>query len=180
MNNYIFTSKRLGLRNWESSDIDLLFAINNNDHVMKFFPSKPNRDETKKFIERMQNMYKKEQFCYFAVDLLKTKEFIGFIGLCKQTYKADFNPSIDIGWRLHPNFWYKGYATEGAKACLEYAFHQLNINKIIAVAPKINIPSITVMKKIGLQKVKEFNHPLLKNNSRLQTCVLYEKRSLLV
>lgn len=79
MNNYIFTSNRLGFRNWKSSDIDLLFVINNDDRVMEFFPSKPNLHETRRFVDRMQNMYKKEQFCYFAVDIIETKEFIGFI-----------------------------------------------------------------------------------------------------
>ena len=175
MNSYIFTSERLGFRNWNSSDIDKLFEINSNDDVMRYFPFKPSLKDTEVFIHRMQKMYEEERFCYFAVDLLlETKEFIGFIGLSKQTYKADFNPSIDIGWRLHPKFWGKGFATEGAKACLYYAFYKLKIKEILSVAPKLNVPSIKVMEKLGMNRVKEFKHSLLKEFYELETCVLYK------
>jgi len=177
MNNYIFTSERLSFRNWKKSDIEALFNINSNDKVMRYFPSKPTMEATEAFIQRMQQMYAEEKFCYFAVETLDTNQFIGFIGLAKQTYEADFNPSIDIGWRLHPNFWGKGFATEGAKACLQYAFNELTIKKIVSVAPKINTPSISVMKKIGMQKVNDFKHPLLKDFPKLEDCVLYKKAS---
>ena len=175
MNSYIFISERLGFRGWKETDIDALFSINSNDKVMQYFPSKPNLKETKAFIIRMQKMYAINKYCYFAVEILATKEFIGFIGLCEQTYEIHFNPSIDIGWRMHPSFWGKGYATEGAKACLKYGFNQLNLDKIVAIAPEINTPSIKVMENIGMQKVEEFKHPLLKDNPELQTCVLYQK-----
>lgn len=177
MDNYIFTSERLGFRNWKASDTEKLYIINSDDEVMKYFPKKNSIAETEKFIERMQAMLFNEEYCYFAVETLKTATFIGFIGLSKQTYKADFNPSIDIGWRIHPDFWYKGFATEGAKACLHYAFHQLNIKRIISVAPIINVPSIAVMQKIGMRKVKEFKHPLLKAYQNLENCVLFEIES---
>ncbi len=64
-------------------------------------------------------------------------------------------------------------ATEGAKRCITYGFSELGIKKIVAVAPKINEPSIHVMKKIGMRKVKEFQHPSIATHSKLQPCVLY-------
>ena len=173
MDTYIFTSKRLGFRNWKTTDIDILFEINSNEKVMEFFPSIQTKEKTEVFIAKMQNQYAKKGFCYFAVELLETNLFIGFIGLSEQTYESDFTPAIDIGWRLHPKFWNKGYATEGAKRCLEYGFHQLKLEKIIATAPKINLPSIAVMEKIGMQKVKEFRHPLLLDFPDLVDCLLY-------
>lgn len=175
MDAYIFTSKRLGFRNWTPLDIDLLYEININEEVMQFFRSTQTKKQTKNFIVRMQNQYHNKKYCYFAVDTLASKEFIGFIGLSLQTFKSDFTPAIDIGWRLHPKFWNKGYATEGAKKCLEYGFHQLNLKKIIAVAPKINLPSVLVMQKIGMTKIKEFQHPLLLAHPNLKECVLYDK-----
>lgn len=174
MDNYIFTSKRLGFRNWKTTDIDALYAINADDAVMQYFPSKLSKEKTKDFIQRMQNQFNKNNFCYFAVALLETQEFIGFIGLSEQTYEADFNPSIDIGWRLSTKFWNKGYATEGAKACLNYGFNQLKLIKIVSVAPKINLPSIAIMQKIGMQKIAEFEHPYLVEYPKLKNCVLFE------
>jgi len=174
-NNYLFTSERLGFRCWKSSDIDFLHEMNSSKKVMQYFPNTLSKQESEKFIVRMQQQYQQHELCYFATELIETKTLIGFIGLCYQTYEADFNPSVDIGWRIHSKYWKKGYATEGAKACLDYGFHQLNLSKIIAIAPKINIPSIHVMQKIGMQKGKAFMHPLLDANASLQPCILYEK-----
>jgi hypothetical protein len=50
----------------------------------------------------------------------------------------------------------------------------LRIKEIFSVAPKINIKSEHVMRKIGLKKQYEFKHPLLTNNERLETCVLFK------
>lgn len=177
MSGYLFTSKRLGFRNWKISDIDGLFEINSNKEVMHFFPSTQTKEQTEAFITKMQNQYAKKEFCYFAVEILETKEFIGFIGLSLQNFESDFTPAIDIGWRLHPNFWNKGLATEGAQRCLEFGFNQLKLKKIIAIAPAINIPSISIMQKIGMNKSQHFKHSLLKEFPQLETCVLYVKKN---
>ena len=177
MSDYLFTSKRLGFRNWKISDIDGLFEINSNKEVMQFFPSTQTKEQTEAFITKMQNQYAKKEFCYFAVEILETKEFIGFIGLSSQNFESDFTPAIDIGWRLHPNFWNKGLATEGAQRCLEFGFNQLKLKKIIAVAPAINIPSISIMQKLGMNKSQHFKHSLLKEFPQLETCVLYVKKN---
>ena len=178
MKNYLFTSERLGFRNWKTSDVNSLFELNSNNEVMRYFPAIQTKTQSESFIQRMQEQFQKNGFCYFAVEVIETQEFIGFIGISEQTYEIDFNPSIDIGWRLHPKFWRKGYATEGAKKCLEFAFKELNIKEIVSVAPTINIPSITVMKKIGMEKIKDFKHPLLKAHSELEMCSLYSLKKI--
>lgn len=175
MNDVLFTSDRLQFRSWKKEDLQNLITLNSNPLVMKYFPTLLHEEDCKKFLHSMQKQLEQNKFCYFAVEVIQTKEFIGFIGLSKQTYPIDFNPSVDIGWRLHPKFWSKGYATEGAKACLQYGFNQINLKKILAVAPITNTNSIAVMQKIGMQKVKEFEHPLLLEYPTLKNCVVYEK-----
>ena len=147
---------------------------NSDENVMEFFPSIPTKEQTTEFIKRMKKQFEDNGFCYFAVDKLEGNEFIGFIGLSKQTYDAAFTPCIDIGWRIKSNEWNKGFATEGAKKCLDYAFNDLKIEKIYSIAPKANIKSEYIMAKIGLKKQYEFEHPLLINNDQLKTCVLYK------
>jgi RimJ/RimL family protein N-acetyltransferase len=171
---YIFKSERLGFRDWLESDIDKLASINIDTQVMKFFPGTQSMGITRQFVKRMQDLLRERGFCYFAVEELNTKEFIGFIGLSIQRFEADFTPCVDIGWRLDARQWYKGFATEGAKRCITYAFKDLKLKSINAIAPKINVPSINVMQKIGMKEVKIFNHPLLESNERLRECVLYE------
>lgn len=173
---YLFKSERLGFRNWCAADMDKMAEINADEKVMEFFPGVVTNEQTVSFIERMQNQYEEKGFCYFAVDKLEGEIFIGFIGLSEQTYKAAFTPYIDIGWRITSREWNKGYATEGAKRCLEFAFNDLTIETINAIAPMVNIKSEHIMKKIGMTKRYEFDHPLLAHDKRLKRCVLYEKR----
>ena len=141
---------------------------------MEFFPTLPSEKQTIEFIIKMQNQFTAKGFCYFAVDKLDDQEMIGFIGLSEQNFKADFTPCIDVGWRLKAIEWNKGYATEGAKRCLQYAFKELNLNKVNALAPKVNIKSQRVINKIGMTKVMNFKHPLLSEHNNLEECILYE------
>ncbi len=175
MKNYIFTSKRLGFRNWTFNDAETLFEINNDDDVMEFFPFKPSKQDTLDFIQRMQDMQKEKGFCYFAVDIIENNEFIGFIGLCEQTYLNELGNFVDIGWRLKKSIWNQGYATEGAKACIDFGFNQIGLEKIYSVAPEINVKSELIMKKIGMQRIKTFEHSKLVDYKDLLSCVLYEK-----
>jgi RimJ/RimL family protein N-acetyltransferase len=171
---YIFTSDRLGFRNWSLSDIEKMHEINSDPKVMEFFPSIPTKEQTTEFIKRMTKQFKDKGFCYFAVDKLENNEFIGFIGLSEQTYETDFTPCIDIGWRIKSSEWNKGFATEGAKKCLDYAFETLKLKEVYSVAPKINLKSEHIMIKIGMKKQYEFEHPLLKDHNELETCILYK------
>jgi RimJ/RimL family protein N-acetyltransferase len=171
---YIFTSDRIGFRNWTSTDIDKMHEINSDLEVMEYFPTIPTIEQTRAFIERMIIQFENKGFCYFAVDKLEDGDFIGFIGLSEQTYEADFTPCVDIGWRIKRSEWNKGFASEGAKKCLDYAKDELKLENVYSIAPKINTKSEHIMIKIGLKKQYEFEHNLLKNNNILKTCVLYK------
>jgi RimJ/RimL family protein N-acetyltransferase len=160
-NKYIFKSERLGFRNWINSDLKELAEINSDPEVMEHFPSTLNEKETEDLLQRLIKHYDEKGYTYYATEILKTGELIGFIGLAYQTYKTEFSPATDIGWRLKKSAWGKGYATEGAKRCLEYAFNELKINKIFSICTINNNKSENVMKKIGMIKKGEFNHPEL-------------------
>ena len=178
MASYVFTSKRLGFRLWTDEDLAFLNELNSDKEVMRYFPGVTNEKSNSVFLNKMKIQYAEKGYCYFVVEELQEQNVIGFIGLSYQDYISDFTPAIDIGWRVMPKYWGKGYATEGALKCLEYAKQELQITEIISVAPKINVPSISVMKKIGLQKIKEFKHPLLIDSPHLEWCVLYEIKQL--
>lgn len=171
---YLFTSQRLGFRNWDTADIDAMVAINADVKVMEHFPSVLTKEQTADFISRMQKQFKEKGFCYFAVDILEGNIFIGFIGLSEPLFEADFTPCVDIGWRLSSAVWQHGFATEGAKRCLQYAFSTLKIAAVYAIAPIVNVKFEQVMRKIGMFKVCNFDHPLLLKIERLKVCVLYK------
>jgi len=170
----LFHSERLGFRPWSENDLPKMSAINADPLVMEFFPSTATIEQTEGLIKKMKKMYAEKGYCYFAVDQLEDQQFIGFIGLSEQTYEAPFTPCVDIGWRLGKQYWGRGYATEGAKRCLELDFQNLGLNNIKAVAPVINRKSIGVMEKIGMKKQMDFIHPNLIHDQRLRHCVCYQ------
>lgn len=173
---YLFTSARLGFRNWSSEDLASLLAINQDPEVMAFFPDLISREETESFINKMQAKCEEKEYCYFAVDELQGGSFIGFIGLSDQDFKASFTPCVDIGWRLARSAWGKGFATEGARRCLLYAFEELGMETVLSLCPTVNTRSWRVMENIGMQRLGTFKHPGLKEYSKLETCYLYEIR----
>lgn len=174
MNKYVFRSERLGFRNWDEADIGLLQEINSDPMVMEYFPSLLTLEETTDLVRRMQQMYIAHRYCYFAVDHLDSGRFIGFIGLCNQNYPSPFTPCVDIGWRIHKEYWGMGLATEGAYKCLDYAFNSVGLTHVRSIAPVANLKSIRVMEKIGMGYLGTFEHPKLEAFPFLVNCVCYE------
>ena len=171
---YLFTSSRLGFRIWVDHDVQQMALLNADKEVMEFFPFLPSQKQTIEFINRMQNQFSENGFCYFPVDHLETNRFIGFIGLSIQNFESNFTPCVDIGWRIDKKYWGKGLATEGALACMKYAKHALQLSHIYSMASKKNSASIRVMEKIGMSYVKDFEHPKLVESPTLKKCVLFE------
>jgi RimJ/RimL family protein N-acetyltransferase len=85
------------------------------------------------------------------------------IGLGWKAFEADFTPCVDIGWQLDKRFWNQGYATEGAKRCLEFA-RESGISEFLSMASIGNHASVQVMKRIGMSYWKDFEHPDLVQN----------------
>lgn len=77
----------------------------------------------------------------------------GFIGWCGLSYTARLDEH-DIGFRFFKSKWNQGYATESAKACIDYGFEKLKLKRIVGRVMKENIPSLKVLEKIGLQFIK--------------------------
>jgi len=173
-NNYLFKSSRLGFRTWTNADIPEFAALTADEEVMEYFPKTLSMQEAIEFVGRAKKHFHDNGFTYYATEVLATKEFIGMIGLALQEYTTDFTPAIDIGWRLKKNAWGKGYATEGAKRCIDYAFNELKIDEIISVCTINNKKSEKVMQKIGMIKKGTFNHPELIDYPALEKHFWYE------
>lgn len=170
--NYIETD-RLILRDWKDDDLIAFRKINSDDQVMEYFPKTLTDEETDNFYHLIKEEIKDSGYGLFAAELKGSGEFIGFIGLHKANFEADFTPCIEIGWRLKKEAWGKGYATEGARAALAYGFDTLGFKEIYSFTATINKRSENVMKKIGMNYMKNFNHPKLAPDHSLCEHVLY-------
>lgn len=174
--NIIIETKRLILRTWKKSDLKPMIQINQDPRVMEFFPSTLTQKKTEELVERLTNHYKKHGFTLYPVELKKTKECIGMVGIATVPFKTAFTPAVEIAWRLAPEHWGNGYATEAAKAVIHHAFTVLNIKKIVAFTTSKNIASQRVMEKIGMQRntAFDFEHPKLDKKSPLLKHIFYE------
>ncbi len=178
MKKYLFKSERLGFRNWIASDKEPYAIMNADKEVMEFFPNIKTKEESFDQIIRFQKHYKDNGFTFFAVDILETKEFIGFIGIINTSFEAYFTPCVEIGWRLQKKYWGFGYATEGAKRCIKYGFNELNFKEIVSITPLKNTKSEKVMQKIGMQKHGTFEHPQIEDGHWLKTELLYKIKAI--
>ncbi len=171
----ILETDRLILRTWVDEDLESMFAINQDPKVMEYFPSLQNLEMTKNFIDKVNTHFENHGYSLYASARKDTKEFIGFIGLLIADFESHFTPATEIGWRLSSNHWGQGFATEGAKAVLDYAFRELKIPEIVSFTAAGNSKSIKVMQKIGLQHNErdDFDHPKLEDTSPLKRHVLY-------
>tara|TARA_R110002096_G_scaffold406782_8_gene605178 strand:+ start:12177 stop:12722 length:546 start_codon:yes stop_codon:yes gene_type:complete len=170
---YIFTSERIGFRTWSQNDLEPFATLNADEEVMRYFPSTLTSQETASLMERISNHFEKYDYGFFAIDYLPEKKFIGFIGLSHPSFKTDFTPCVEIGWRLDKAYWNMGLATEGAQRCLEFAQQELLLTEVYAFTIPENLASQRVMQKIGMQFAGNFNHPRFEEDSPFSKHVLY-------
>lgn len=144
---------RLYLREFDLSDAKNMFDLNNDKEVIKYTGDDHFSSELEAldFIKNYDH-YKIHGFGRWAVILKKSNEFIGWSGL-----KLNEENNIDIGFRFYKKYWGLGFASESAKAVLEYGFNVLKLECIVGrVAPE-NIASVRILEKLGMKFKKQGN-----------------------
>lgn len=148
------TTDRLHLRNLSTADAESFYLLNEDPEVLKYTGDSPFKDSAaaREFLEGYDH-YQKYGFGRWAVIRVEDNEFLGWCGI---KYTPETN-EYDIGFRFFKQYWGNGYATEAAKASIEYGFDILKIKTIIGRAMKSNNQSIRVLEKIGLIYNCEFD-----------------------
>ena len=145
----ILETERLYLREFTMDDGQLLVDLNANPEVIKYVHELP--VDIEKALDVLENIilpqYKLYNHGRWAVHLKENDEFIGWCGL-KYVKERD---EIDLGYRFFQQHWVKGYATESAKAAIDYGKKILQLPHIMAQAHVENIASQNVLQKCGLQ-----------------------------
>ncbi|WP_369404806.1 GNAT family N-acetyltransferase [Piscibacillus salipiscarius] len=77
----------------------------------------------------------------------------------------------EIGYHIHKDYWNKGYASEAALACKQYAFNKLGYDRVYSYTTLNNVPSQKVAEKIGMETYKVFE----KNGEQQIAQVAYKK-----
>lgn len=156
-------TERLILRNWEERDRDLFHRINSDDRVMEFFPFRRDRAQSDVVFDQLRDFIARNGFGFAAIEIAATGECAGFAGLYRADYLEPFLPAgtIEIGWRLAPEYWRQGYVTEAARAHLAHGFERLGLDEIVSFAVVANKRSTAVMERLGMLRdaAGDFDNP---------------------
>jgi len=141
-------TQRLIMKQFCEEDAHHLFELNSDPDVNLYTGDKPYKDldEAREFVRNYTHYEKYKQGRLNIFDK-QTGDYIGWCGL-KYLEEEGYT---DLGYRLLKRHWGKGYATESAKASLDYGFHQLGLDKIVGRAMKENVASINVFDKLGMR-----------------------------
>jgi len=175
MNREILQTDRLILRPWRDADREPFAAINADPRVMEFFPNALSREQSDSLIQRIETHFRQHGFGPYAAELRSNRTFAGFIGLSVPSFKARFTPCVEAGWRIAPELWGQGLATEGARAVMDYGFQVLRLKEIVSFTIPGNLRSRRVMEKLGMthNPADDFDHPQLPPGHLLRRHVLY-------
>ncbi len=172
-------TRRLILRRWSDGDREPFARMNRDPAVMEHFPALLSLDESDALADRAELHFEQHGFGPLAAELTATGEFIGYIGLFIPVFEAAFTPCVEIGWRLAPEHWGRGLATEGARAVIDHAFADLGLPEVVSFTVPGNLRSRRVMEKVGMtyDRRDDFDHPQLPEGHPLRRHVLYRLRS---
>lgn len=141
---------RLKLEPYDDSHYEGLRVMDSDAGVMRYITGGivKTPEETWEGIRRVQARWDKYNFSWWAIREKSSGAIVG--AACLQHLANVDGAPLEIGWRLVPDHMGKGYATEAAKAIVDYAVEQVGATYLVAVADPENIPSQRVMQRLGM------------------------------
>lgn len=153
-------TERLVLRRWRADDAEALAAVFAEPAVWRYPVGRGlSRQETDNFLDRQHSHWTRYGFGLWAAEGKADGRLIGFIGLAVPEWLPEVLPAVEVGYRLHPEYWGKGLATEGGRASLEHGFETLGLDRIIGIFMPENVASGRVMDKLGLREWRTTSDP---------------------
>jgi ribosomal-protein-alanine N-acetyltransferase len=140
-------TQRLILRPFEETDLDDLWALYSDPEVVRYLSSGLlGREETAVRLRRMMDHWQAHGYGIWAVIRKEDRRFIGRCGIAN----VHDDEEHELVYTFARASWGQGYATEAARAAVEYGFMQLKFPRVIALAVAENLASRNVMRKLGM------------------------------
>lgn len=175
----LLASPRIQLRPWTDADREPFAAMTADPEVMRHFPAVLTREESDAWVDRMSRKIAGRGWGFWALDYTaegsQAPQFAGFTGLNIPDPELPLGPCVEIGWRLAPQFWGLGLASEAAQLSLHAGFESLGLEEIVAVTTLRNTRSRAVMQRLGMQESPddEFDHPAFPPDNPERRCCVY-------
>jgi len=177
----VLRGERITLRPWVDADLLPFARLNADPEVMRHMIAPLTTDESNAFAQRIRAHIDAHGFGLWALDV----PLIGFAGFVGLSAKVPFElnaPGIapaphEIGWRLARTAWGRGYATEAAALALRHAFDVIRLPQVVSFTALANLASQAVMRRIGLTRRAEFDHPRIAEGHPLRRHVLFAQEA---
>ncbi|MFL6331920.1 MAG: GNAT family N-acetyltransferase [Pyrinomonadaceae bacterium] len=146
MVNELIETERLILRMFRESDADAYAEMVSDPEVMRFLGGQPvPRAEAWRNMAMMLGHWHLRGYGMWAVEVKASGEMVGRIGC----WNPEGWPGLEVGWTLRRRSWGRGYATEAARASIDYAFKALEQTRVISLIAPDNVNSIRVAERLG-------------------------------
>ena len=142
-------TERLLLRPPTLDDLSAWHATYVDAEEVWFGAPRSSIDENREKLVRQIANHAEHGYGFCAVELVQRGEIIGAAGL----QRLEGGPDVEVGYRFLKAHWGRGYATESARASIEFGFEELGLDRIVAVALETNVASRRVLEKCGLEEI---------------------------
>jgi RimJ/RimL family protein N-acetyltransferase len=175
----VIVTDRLVLRRWTDADRPAFAAINGDSRVHDWLGGPISAEASDALIDRINAGIDLQGFGLWAAERCADGRLAGMIGLSRVAAgDLPVGPCVEIGWRLHPDVWGQGLASEGARAALDWGFGPGALTEIVAFTAETNRASQAVMRRIGMapDPARDFDHPRLAPDHPLRRHVVWTAR----
>lgn len=153
----ILNTGRLRLEPCSDRHYHGLRAVNSDPEVMRYIGGVPQTaEETRAWIGRAEARWRELGYAWWVMTLAGSDTVIG--ACCLQHIENDPAQELEMGWRLLPSHWGRGYATEAAQAMLHFGFRTLAVPRLYSIADPRNTASIRVMQRLGMRSLGLRHH----------------------
>lgn len=160
-------TERLVLRPFRDDDLPLYAALNADPRVAEWLGGPLSRAGSDDIARWANGLWDRHRYGLLAVERQSDGAFLGMCGLHRLRDRPD---DVEVGWRLAPEHWGRGYATEAARAWLRWGFEELDLPRIISVTDEPNVRSIAVMRRLGFTFLE---HDRIVDNGQEFDAVVY-------
>lgn len=158
----IAETERLILRTWRDEDRPVYLAACNTEAVTAHLNGPAGPEEIDAAFGRIASSQAENGFSFWAIERKSDAALLGYCGLriCDDLERPVYG-QVEIGWRLREDAWGRGYALEAARACLEWAWANLDADRVVSFTIPANEPSWRLMERLGMERRADldFAHP---------------------
>lgn len=133
-----------------ADDLEDMAALLGDPAVMAFYPAPKSRDESQRWIDWTLRNYAEHGYGLWVIETLDG-EFVGDCGLTWQTVNG--TPRLEVGYHVRAELHGRGYATEAATACRDFAHDELGAAELVAIIHPDNVASRRVAEKLGMTRI---------------------------